>query len=553
MRSSERTERINLLRKQAELLKTISTSTKKPEDLQNYYLVLKEIDKLQRIEDGFQDIMVFAKNYFRDVEEPFNLLHADTPSPPFHYELARELRELALCKTSSKLAICAPRSHAKSTIASNIFPLWVVAYQEDVKQPYWMILNATQSGAAGLLDTIKQCIESNPKFIEDFGELKGDKVWNQTTIVTANDVCIESHGTGDRIRGSRWGQARPQVILDDAESDETVATPSQIAKTFDYFMKVVEPLGDPMKKKLIFIGTLLHYDCVLSKVINEFADWKAIKYRAIEQYPQNMHLWQEWERIYFDRSEGNDPAESSRIARKKAMDFYADHLQEMHLGSKVLWPERMDLLALMEKRAQDRNSFNSEFQNDPIDEGNRIFHQIHFYRPEELDPDNLEYFMAIDPSMGQTKRSDPTAIITVARNNRSGIVYVIDILIRKLHPDQIIQEVINRSKNYFYSAISCETVAFQQFLRDELQKRSLQAGLYLPLKEFKSTVKKEVRINAMEPLVTNGLIRFLPNQRDLLEQFERWPKILHDDGLDVTAQVLELAKKKSNGFVYTKI
>jgi hypothetical protein len=60
MKSAERIERISLLKRQAELMK----QNIDPTNLSRYYELLQEIAKLQRIEAGFQDIMVFAKTYF---------------------------------------------------------------------------------------------------------------------------------------------------------------------------------------------------------------------------------------------------------------------------------------------------------------------------------------------------------------------------------------------------------------------------------------------------------------------------------------------------------
>jgi hypothetical protein len=278
----------------------------------------------------------------------------------------------------------------------------------------------------------------------------------------------------------------------------------------DFFLKTCLPLGDPKRSKVIFIGTVLHFNSCLNQVLNNFADWKALKYSALEAMPTRLDLWTEWENLYHDRSEGSNPMEASRLARDKAMKFLQDHWQEMHEGAKVLWKERMDLVTLMERRAQDRNSFNTEYANNPIDEASRVFHKIHYYDPKTLDEENLEYFMAVDPSMGKSKRSDPSVILTAARDVRSGIVYIVDVDEKRRHPDQIIEDVIRKAEIYPYSLISVETTAFQQMLKDELSKRASQRGIYLPLREFKSTVKRKFVLplwNHFSPMVIFGFCR----------------------------------------------
>lgn len=552
MNSAERLERIEILKKQATLLrpKAVAGDDKL---LQEYYEVLKEIEKVQRIEDGFQDIMVFAKNYFVEVEEPYNLLHKETPSPPFHYDLAKDLREVALSPTKYRLAECAPRSHSKTTWTSNIYPIWIVCYQEDIKQPYWMLINAIQDGAKEFLDTIKMELEGNELLKADFGDLKGDTTWNSYEIVTANNVKISAHGTGEKIRGKKFNGARPNLILDDMESDDTVATPNQIEKTMDYFRKVCIPMGDPKKGKIIFIGTILHYKSILNQVITNFSDWKARKYKAIEKFPDRMDLWDEWETIYHSRSEGDTPEDASRIARDKAISFYKKHKKEMHKGAKVLWPERMDLLTLMEARAQDRYSYNTEYQNTPIDAETRVFKKIWTYKPEEINLKDLDIYGACDPSLGKTKRADASAILTLGRHRRSGVLYVLDVDNKKQRkPDDIIKAIFQKAIIYEYVGFNVETVAFQEFFKEEVAKRSAQQGIYLPVKEFKSTTKKEIRISALEPLMTNGQIRVLPSQRELLEELEYFPKST-DNILDALVMAVDVAKRKSGNLVFGRV
>jgi predicted phage terminase large subunit-like protein len=257
--------------------------------------------------------------------------------------------------------------------------------------------------------------------------------------------------------------------------------------------------------------------------------------------------------MYHDRTEGDSPADASRIARTKAMDFYATNKVDMDQGAVVLWPERMNLMKLMEKRAERRLAFNSEYMNGPIDETTRVFHTIHFYKAEDLNLDECDIFGAVDPSMGQSKRSDPSAIISIATHRRSGIMYVIDVDIKRRHPDEIIQTIFRKARMLKYSLFSVETIAFQQFMKDEIVKRSAQQGIYLPVREFKSTVRKEIRIASIEPLLSSGQVRLLETQRDLIEELQYFPKAVHDDGSDVLSQCIQIAKKGTSSFLFSKL
>lgn len=550
MTSLERIKRIGLLKKQADLLRN-KVKTGKPDLMQKYYDLLKGIERLDRIENGFQDIMYFAKAYFTG-SPPHDLLKPDTPSPQFHYELANYLREAVLDPLTRKTCIAAPRSHAKSTIVTNIFPIWCVCYVDDVKERYWVIIGDKQDNARKFLDTIKSEFEDNEMLRADFGNMKGS-TWNALEIVTNNQVKLSAHGAGEGLRGLRYGSFRPSVIMDDIESEDSCSTPERIAKMMDWFLRTVLPLGDPKKSKFFLVGTVIHYDSILNQVMNEHADWKPFKFRAIEKYPDRMDLWNKFEEMFYNRDEGDSPMEASRIARTKALEFYEQNKEEMHEGSIVLWKERLDLLDLMEKRAINRLAFNSEYMNEPIDADSRIFSKIWYYDPEDFNLKDCDIFGACDPSMGKSKRSDPSVIITVARHRKTGIIYVLDVDNKRRHPNVIIQDIFKKASIYEYQSFSIETVAFQEFMKDELTKRSAEQRVYLPIKEFKSTTKKDVRISAIEPLLSSGQVRLLPTQKDLIEQLEYFPKARHDDCPDVLAQVLDLCKRKGARLVFSKI
>jgi predicted phage terminase large subunit-like protein len=556
MKSAERIDRINLLRKQALLLKAeidkaTDAGTYRKEDVEAYRNVLLEITRLERIEAGFQDIMTFAKNYFTGAP-PHDLLKADTPSPQFHYELAAYLREMVLDPNERKTAVAAPRSHAKSTLVTNIFPIWCTCYVEDVGERYWVIIGDKQDNARKFgLDVIKNEFEGNELLIADFGKLKGT-IWNSLEIVTANNVKISAHGAQEALRGLRFGSFRPSIIMDDIESDDSCNTAERIEKMVDWFDRTVLPLGDPKHSKFFLVGTVIHFNSLLNQVLTNRPDWKSFKYQAIVNFPDRMDLWDTFEKMYHSRDEGNDPMEAAQIARNNALKLYEDNKEEMERGAVVLWRERLDLLALMEKRTTRRLAFNSEYQNKPVDETSRVFSHIHYFESDDFNVNDCDIYGACDPSMGQSKRSDPSAIVTIARHRKTGIMYIIDVDVKRRHPDQIIQDIFRKTGTFKYTTFAIETIAFQQFMKDELTKRSAQQGIYLQIKEFKSTVKKQIRITAIEPLVSSGQIRFNRIHRDLIEQMEYFPKG-HDDALDCTAMCVEFTKKRNNAFSFGRI
>lgn len=552
MKEAERLKRIQVLTKLAKVNKAKYEKTKDHADLVNYRSVLAELQKAKRIQEGYKDIMVFAKNYFTG-EPPHDLLKADTPSPEFHYEITEELRKAILHPWTQKFAIAAPRSHAKSTIITNILPIWMICYLEDVQEYYVCIIGSSQDKAKQFLDVIKSELEDNQLLIADFGKLRGP-TWNSLEIITKNGMKLSAHGAGESIRGVRFGSYRPSVILDDIESEESCSTPERIDKMMDWMLRTVLPLGDPRKSKFFLVGTVIHFNSVLNQILTNRPDFKAFRYQAIKRFPDRMDLWDEWEALLHSRTEGEDPVHAAQLARQKAMQFYQDNKEEMHEGAEVLWPERMTLLDLMEIRAQNRLAFGSEFQNLPVDEDSRVFKKYHLYKPEEVNIEDLEILGACDPSLGKSKRSDPSVILTVGRDRRTGIVYVLSIDRKRRNPDQLIQDIFAKAELHEYSKFSVESNAFQQFLKDEIQKRSAEAGIYLNVIEYKpGSTKKELRIASIEPMVTNGYIRFLPTQREVIDELETFPRSATDDVLDTLVQIAEMCRRRGGVFSFAKV
>jgi hypothetical protein len=64
---------------------------------------------------------------------------------------------------------------------------------------------------------------------------------------------------------------------------------------------------------------------------------------------------------------------------------------------------------------------------------------------------------------------------------------------------------------------------------------------------------KDLRIEALQPHVVNGLIRFHPSQTTLLQQLRHWPKADHDDGPDALEMLWKLAVARARGYAYEPV
>ena len=497
---------------------------------------------------GAIDMEFFGRAYFPH--------YFSKPSPEFHreldaiwqqgvlkgrYPLTAEDTKMISRLPGTRRAVAAPRGHAKSTNLTFKGTMHSTLYGY---KHYPIIISDSSEQAEGFLDNIRVEFEENTAILEDFGVLAGS-VWRSNVLLTKTNIKIEAIGSGKKIRGRKHRNWRPDlIILDDVENDENVRTPEQRKKLKDWFDKAVSKSGDDYTD-IVYIGTLLHYDSLLAKTLTNPA-YRSIKYKAVIQFSQADDLWQQWESIFTDLS--NDDRESEALA------FFQAHKEAMLEGTQVLWEEKLSYYDLMVMRVSEGEaSFNSEEQNEPINPDDCLFMEewFDYYNEAEVnfgDP-AFDFFGFIDPSLGKTKRSDFSAIVTLAKHKGSGYMYVVDADIERRHPDRIIADVLAKERwlrasfGHGYRKLGAETNQFQWFLKEELAKASAKAGLYLPIEEVQQTSDKVMRIQTLQPDVKNKYIKFNRRHKRLLEQLTQFPMGAHDDGPDALEGARSIAKR----------
>jgi len=475
------------------------------------------------------------------------------PSPQFHAELDTLWREGVLkgvvpigddaklvdAQDGCRRATAAPRGHAKSTNLTFKGSLHAALYRY---KRYIIILSDTSDQANGFLSAIKDELEDNGAIREDFGDLTGG-VWRENVIITSHGVRIDAIGAGQKIRGRKHKNWRPDLmVLDDIENDENVRTVEQRKKLENWFYKAVSKAGDTYTD-IVYIGTLLHYDSLLAKVLKNPA-YRSVKYKAVQSFSTSP-LWETWESIYTDL--GNEGREL------EAKKFFEENREEMLAGTKVLWEEKLSYYDLMVTRVSEGEaSFNSELQNEPVNPDDCLFNEewFDYYNPEDMDFSSADFrfYGFVDPSLGKNRRADYSAILTGALEVPTGYLYILDADIARRHPDAIISDVlqkadwIQRTYGKRYVKFGVETVQFQWFLKEQLAKSSARARIYLPIEEVPQSSDKVLRIQTLQPDIKNKYIKFSRRHKLLLEQLQYFPMADHDDGPDALEGLRTIAQ-----------
>lgn len=495
---------------------------------------------------GQNDFSFFSKYY---LPHYFSL-----PYSIMHKELMHEIQKLSGMPDGVKIANASPRGSAKSTITVTAQIIWNICYN---KSRYILLIKDTFDQSTLDISGIKDEFEENELILRDFGNLKGTP-WGTNSIKTNTGILIQCLGAGMKIRGRRHKENRPDlVILDDIENDENTNTPEQRKKLERWLNKAVMKVGDT-KTKYFFIGTILHYDSLLSNTL-ENPGWISKKYRAVNSFAKNEGLWDDWQRIYINIDNKN--------RHNNALKFFNKNKKRMLKGTDVLWPDGQDYYFLMRKRIDEGiPSFDSEFQNDPISLEDAIFQKFYFYNIQKkatdkgvdiyLNPEGLgmpvklsecRLYGSCDPSLGKTKTSDFSAIM-VAAVSKTNRLFLLESDIERRRPTKIIQDIFKYARKYNelgikFQKFAVESVAFQEFFKDQVAEESMNEGLYLPLTETKIAGRnKETRIESLEPDISNGYIVFAKGQKMLLDQLRRFPKADHDDGPDALEMVRDLSR-----------
>ena len=479
----------------------------------------------ERRERALADFTFFRRTYFPH----YCTIAGDSA---LHTWLDAALPRMAEAREGQHIALAAPRGEAKSTFISLFFVLWCVLTG---RKRYILIIADALEQAAILLEAVKAELDGNPRLAMDFpAEAGRGRVWNVGTILTAQNVKLQALGAGKRMRGLRHGPHRPDlVILDDLENDENVAKPEQRDKLQSWLQKTVLNLGAADgSMDVVYVGTLLHYDSVLARTLRKPL-WKARTFRSILRWPDRMDLWDAWESLLSSRGE----AEARR--------FYRRHKEEMEAGAEVSWPASRPLYRLMCLRAEDREAFDSEQQNDPLSANEAPFNGcITFWVDRSRD---WLLFGAVDPSLGrQGAGRDPSAILVGGFLRGSMTLDVVEASIRKRHPDRIIEDVIALHDVYHPLLWGVEAVQFQEFFAHVLVQRAAERGIALPVRPLVNSADKLLRIESLQPHMAQGRIRLHASQRALIDQLRHFPRADHDDGPDALEMLWRLA---STGFV----
>ena len=541
------------------LVEQAKTGTLSAEQMQDYLEYIKALKREYRVLRGEYDLLYFAYEYFADRYNPENennlipVVGIDS-APDFHKELCGILDSLNV-DIKQKICWSVPRGHAKSAYLSNVLPLHQIAYG---KRHYILIVSETEGMSRKFVEWVADQLKFNKKLIEDFGVLlfqnkMANESDNQEGFETTNKVRVQSASIGKQLRGARYGAYRPDlVILDDLESSKNTNTKELRDKNLHWFNSVIMPIGDITRTAYIYMGTLVNGNGLLTNVVHR-SDFKGKIYSAVIGSPEHQEHWDYIDTLLRDQENDNREHE--------AEEYYYQHKEEMDMGTQTLWNDRFPYFELMKIKVNvGSRAFGSEYLNKATDDESSIFKSSYFQFFDDKDlfyregtPMNLEVFGFWDIAIGKNDRSDYNAIVTIGRDRRTGILYVLDAFAKKIPMHEALEVCIQKIQEFGHKTFGVETVQAQYDSYRQLRERLVKLGIYRTrVLAVNPRGKKEDRIEELEPLIEQGVIRFKKSQRLMIEMLEQFPRHDNDDLPDALASVVEIAGKQRKKTFYKK-
>lgn len=467
---------------------------------------------------------------------------------PFHYEIWNNLSDMWIKDEFDKLELIMPRGSSKTTTCDFAITVWANAYNKSV---YTLLCGKTEQDATEFIRDVRRAFEENQYIIKAFGNLVDTKnfVTNTLELELANQTKVQAISSTSSMRGKKFAGHRPSLIIaDDYQGKNDVITQEARDKKYKTWEEDCKYAGDKpvyrngkkvkMGTKFIVLGTILHRDCFMSRLLKDNS-YKHIVKRAILNDDVdklfNEGLWLQFKNILYN---SKDP-----YASDNAKEFYYANEKEMKYP--VLWEDKYDCLDLaINDYYPNPSGFKQEMQNDASKIGERAFHQC-TAKSKTFIEDNtfVKTILCCDPAV-ETKANNDFTALCVGSTTSNSFRWIRKAIIAKYTFDEYIDKVIELLKNFEdVQAVWIEKNTFNgtdaREIRLRINKDNTLKQRHIEIINERQFKNKEAKIRALQGKVDSGFIVFCENDREFYEQvmaYEGEGFTLHDDAPDILAE-----------------
>ncbi|AZV58840.1 hypothetical protein [Clostridium sp. AWRP] len=489
------------------------------------------------------------------------------PIAQVHHEIWHDIEDSIIGSGSSQRGWILPRGTGKSAFGDYAPTCWCHAY--GIKK-YTLICSDIGTTAEKFIKDIKNTFLENKYIEKAFGKLLDDKdkryICNSTQLEFTNKTFIEAISSSSPMRGRKYGNNRPDlIILDDYQSEPDVRTEDAREKKWKRFsddvkyavQKAVKRAGKVVKKgtTLIALGTLQHKECFYSRLLKQptwkFKKEKGVLIDDIDTY-FNTGLWLQFKNILFNFKD-KDHLENAK-------EFYWQHEKEMKYL--LLWDEFWDCLDMALSYYENPASFKQEVQGDVDSIGERWFKTVATETRKEIETHSFtKTMLCMDPASTDSGKSDYSAYL-VGSQVDNNLKYVRKAELARINArtdfDKYISHAIDLLKEYpdithVYIEKNTFNGADANLLENKINADHVLSVRGITIINEMQRKNKDDKISTIIPYMNKGQIIFAEEDQEFIKQileFAGQKFSLHDDAPDITA---EFANRIENIEVIQKV
>lgn len=438
------------------------------------------------------------------------------------------------CSDEKFVAICAPRSHAKSTVISVIYTLAAVLFRD---RKYILIVADTEGQASLFLGQIKQILYGSEELQQLFGLPHTSEKGLELVKDTETDVIgrftdgaqfrITAKGAEQKLRGLMFDGSRPDlIIIDDLLNEELVANKDRRDKLRKWVYGSLIPCRSE-RGIIRWVGTPMNLDDPLESLMPK----ETAKSTIITDL-----------KIYSERKIG------AWVSVK-----YRAHDPEW---TTLLWPERKSLSEFKELREEFVQQgipevYACEYLCNPVDDSIRFFKKSDFGTLTSDDKkSDLTYYVSGDFAISEKERADYTVFV-IAGMDKDGILHVKNVIRDRMDGLTIVETMLQLQKIYNPVAFGIEDMQVSKAIGPFLNRAMIEQNVFLsiyPLKPHKTD--KITRARSIQARMRAGAVKF-DKQSEWWGFFEeellQFPRAKHDDCVDGMSYLGLLIDKMNEG------
>ena len=410
-----------------------------------------------------------------------------------------------------RLQVVLPRGWLKTTLVSIAYPLWRAVRNPSFRS---LLTQNTYKNAAAKNSTIKSQVEKNKLFRSLWPGIlpSRNSKWSIDSLCLERETgwpesTFEAAGTRTQVTSRHYDLIIEDdtVAPDKDDLGEQAAIPKKddIEQAIGYHKLVPPLLVNPTTSQSLVVGTRW---CELDLI-----SWQRENQRGLVVY----------ERSCLENTEGKSDESGEPTYLERFPSKTLDDLKSL-LGP---------------------YTFSCLYLNKPIRSNDMVF-QPDWFRYYEDPPKDLICYSTVDIGNDpeDTKGDpDPSVVMTCGKHLKSGLVYVLDYTRLKGSPGELIDAIFEHVRKYHPVKVGIESVQYQRSLKYWVRERQRSENLWFCIEGIEHNTKsKQSRIMGLQPVISNGGLRFRVHQTALVNELLAFPIGAHDDMADALSMQLGL-------------